>query len=553
MTDAASALRTAPEAPVLNSTIRAQLAHRTIRSYTDEPVSPEVMETLLEVARHSATSSFQQQVTIIRVTDPALREELREVSGQPYVGGTIGELLVFVVDLHRNAVLRERAGASLEPLERTTLFLQGVEDVVIAAQNVVVAAESLGLGTTYLGSIGTDPRRVIAALGLPERTYPLLGLLVGHPGQEPRIWRRTRRRSRSMTTPSSSTTTCATPAAAWTPSPPRSRVPWARAGPRPFRWRRSSTSSGSASTRPGGASMTVSTTHDGRSLPALEAFDFPVGLVLTGDGQVLAEAGETDEVFPFASVTKPIVAWSALVAVDRGLLSLDDPATPASSGDGGGAGGSDDGGARAGHQVALPGATMRHLLSHSSGIAFDSDAVLAPPARRRVYSNRGIEILGERLVEATGTPLEEWVETTVLEPLGMASVSMPGSPAYSGQGSAGDLSLFARELAAPTLVSPSLARQACDVVLPELDGVLPGYGRQSPNDFGLGVEIRGSKHPHWTGAGNSPQTFGHFGQAGSFIWVDPVAGRQAVFLGARPFGRTHVEAWPALSDQLLAL
>ena len=295
--------------------------------------------------------------------------------------------------------------------------------------------------------------------------------------------------------------------------------------------------------------MTVSTTRDGRSLPALEAFDFPVGLVLTGGGQVLAEAGETDEVFPFASVTKPIVAWSALVAVDRGLLRLDDPATPASSG----AGGSDDGGARADHQVALPGATIRHLLSHSSGVAFDSDAVLAPPARRRVYSNRGIEILGQRLVEATGTPLEEWVETTVLEPLGMASMSVPGSPAYSGQGSAGDLSLFARELAAPTLVSPSLARRACAVVFPGLDGVLPGYGRQSPNDFGLGVEIRGSKHPHWTGSGNSPQTFGHFGQAGSFIWVDPVAGRQAVFLGARPFGRPHVEAWPALSDQLLAL
>lgn len=305
--------------------------------------------------------------------------------------------------------------------------------------------------------------------------------------------------------------------------------------------------------------MTVSTTHDGRPLPALESFDFPVGLVLSGGGQVLAEAGETDEVFPFASVTKPIVAWSALVAVDRGLLSLDDPATPTSGGDDGvalgdraGDGGSGDG-AGTGRQVVLPGATIRHLLSHSSGVAFDSDAVLAPPARRRVYSNRGIEILGQRLVEATGVPLEEWVETTVLEPLGMASVSVPGSPAYSGQGSAEDLSLFARELAAPTLVSPSLARQACAVVFPGLDGVLPGYGRQSPNDFGLGVEIRGAKHPHWTGAGNSPQTFGHFGQAGSLIWVDPVAGRQAVFLGARPFGRTHVAAWPALNDQLLAL
>ena len=97
----------------------------------------------------------------------------------------LGELLVFVVDLYRNAFLRERAGVDLEPLERTTLFLQGVEDAVIAAQNVVVAAESLGLGTTYLGSILTDVRSVIAALGLPERTFPLLGLLVGHRAQEP--------------------------------------------------------------------------------------------------------------------------------------------------------------------------------------------------------------------------------------------------------------------------------------------------------------------------------------------------------------------------------
>ena len=89
--------------------------------------------------------------------------------------------------------------------------------------------------------------------------------------------------------------------------------------------------------------------------------------------------------------------------------------------------------------------------------------------------------------------------------------------------------------------------------LPGLDGVLPGYGRQRPNDFGLGVEIRGRKAPHWTGSGNSPATFGHFGQSGSFIWVDPVAGRQAVFLGAEPFGRAHAAAWPALNDQILAL
>ena len=271
------------------------------------------------------------------------------------------------------------------------------------------------------------------------------------------------------------------------------------------------------------------------ALPAMADFPFPTALVVTGapapDGGVLHESGDVDEIFSFASVTKPIVAWSALVAVDRGLLDLDAPVGA----------------------PAPDGATIGHLLSHSSGIAADSDERLASPGTRRIYSNRGIEILGQRLQEATGTPLETWVETTVLEPLGMASVLIPGSPAHSGEGSARDLSLFARELASLRLVSPALAERACAPVLPELDGVLPGYGRQVPNPFGLGVEVRGAKSPHWTGKGNSPQTFGHFGQSGSFMWVDPVAERQAVFLGAEPFGQVHRKTWPALGDQILAL
>ena len=278
---------------------------------------------------------------------------------------------------------------------------------------------------------------------------------------------------------------------------------------------------------------------DASVLPALADFPFPTALVVTGtvtgspvtDIGVLHEVGDVDEIFPLASVTKPIVAWSALVAVDRGLLDLEAPAGP----------------------PAPDGATIAHLLSHSSGIAVDSDERLAAPGTRRIYSNRGIEILGERLEEVTGTPLETWVETTVLEPLGMASVLIPGSPAHSGEGSARDLSLFARELASPRLVSPALAERACAPVLPELDGVLPGYGRQVPNPFGLGVEVRGAKSPHWTGKGNSPQTFGHFGQSGSFMWVDPVAERQAVFLGAEPFGQVHRKTWPTLGDQILAL
>ena len=304
----------------------------------------------------------------------------------------------------------------------------------------------------------------------------------------------------------------------------------------------------------GGAALTA--------LPALAQFNFPVAMIaseLTADGRVrtLVEAGRIDEVFPFASVTKPIVAWSALVAVERGLLDLEAPAGAGTAHGAAGAGTAHSAaGAGTAHSAAgamLPGATVRHLLAHASGIAFDSDAVLAAPGTRRIYSNRGIEILGERLQEATATPLERWVETTVLEPLGMSSVLVPGSPAHSGEGTARDLAVFAGELAAPRLISASLAAEATSVVFPGLDGVLPGYGRQAPNDFGLGVEVRGHKHPHWTGRASSLATFGHFGQSGSFIWVDPEARRQAVFLGERRFAAVHKDAWPDLCDQILAL
>ena len=177
-----------PEAGlVTNSTIEAQLDHRSFRAYTDEPVGEDVVATLLEVARHGATSGFHQFVTIIRVQDPKVREAVYQSSGQPYVGGDRGELFVFVVDLSRNARVRREAGESLTILGKSTLFLVGVEDTMISAQNVVVAAESLGLGTVLLGSIGADPEALIEALNLPDYTFPLLGLLVGHPAQSPQL------------------------------------------------------------------------------------------------------------------------------------------------------------------------------------------------------------------------------------------------------------------------------------------------------------------------------------------------------------------------------
>ncbi|WP_235827142.1 NADPH-dependent oxidoreductase [Actinomyces culturomici] len=172
-------------APIENPTIAAQMGHRTIRAFTEEPLNADELTTLFEVARHTASSSFLQQTTIIRVTDPEVREQLHLASGQPYVGGDRGELLVFVADQYRNSRIRAEAGVDDAPLRTANLFVTAVHDALLAAQNVVVAAESMGLGTCYLGSILADPRRVIDALALPELTFPIVGLLIGHPAQSP--------------------------------------------------------------------------------------------------------------------------------------------------------------------------------------------------------------------------------------------------------------------------------------------------------------------------------------------------------------------------------
>ena len=253
------------------------------------------------------------------------------------------------------------------------------------------------------------------------------------------------------------------------------------------------------------------------------------GAVAVTDGRVtIAETGPTNDVRPWASVTKLVTALATLVAVEEGSIELDAPAGP-------------------------PGATVRHLLAHASGIAPDGDAVLAGPGRRRIYSNRGFELLGAAIEPATGMPWSDYVTAAVLDPLGMTGSEVVGSPAAGGRGPLRDLVLLARELLAPRLVSPATLASATTVVFPGLDGVLPGYGRQQPNDWGLGFELRDGKHPHWTGTTNSPATFGHYGRSGSFLWVDPDAGVACVCLGGQPWGPWAEQAWPPLSDAVLAL
>lgn len=177
--------RKVPEVGLSNPTIDLLCAHRTIRKFEDTRLATYERDALIDLARRAPTSSFRQQFSIIHVTDVAKRDALAEVAQQPYVGSSKGDLFMFVVDLYRNARIREEAGVDIAPLQRTNLFLAAMEDTVLAAHNMKIGAESMGLATVYLGSLLRNPARTIELLEMPRMTFPILGLLVGRPLQDP--------------------------------------------------------------------------------------------------------------------------------------------------------------------------------------------------------------------------------------------------------------------------------------------------------------------------------------------------------------------------------
>ncbi|MGW6694844.1 serine hydrolase domain-containing protein [Rhodococcus sp. NPDC054953] len=266
-------------------------------------------------------------------------------------------------------------------------------------------------------------------------------------------------------------------------------------------------------------------------MPSLAAIDtWPVehaAAAAVGPGGVLDTAGDQDRVFALASVTKPLVAYGVLVAVEEGAIDLDQPAGP-------------------------PGATVRHLLAHTSGLAFGDRTVQAEPGTKRIYSSAGFEVLADLVAAETAIAFPEYLRQAVFEPLGMTGSALDGSAGHGASASTADLTRFAQELLRPRLVAPSTLGDATTLHYPDLRGLLPGYGMQRPNDWGLGFEIRDGKAPHWTGATNSPATFGHFGQSGTFLWVDPTRALACVALTDRAFGDWAKEAWPPLSDAVLA-
>lgn len=255
--------------------------------------------------------------------------------------------------------------------------------------------------------------------------------------------------------------------------------------------------------------------------------DHVAAAVIAPEKSLNATYGDTGRMFPLASVTKLLVAQAVLVAVEEGAVELDDPAGP-------------------------PGATIAHLLAHASGLAFETRDAVAEPGTERIYSSAGYEVLAEAVEDATEFGFGAYLRESVAVPLGMTATTLDGPAGHGATSTVDDLALFTADLLTPRLLSPQTAAGARSVHFPGIDGFVPGYGKFKPNDWGLGPELKGAKSRHWTAKSHSPATFGHFGQSGTYLWVDPVRRAGAVVLTDRPFGAWAKPLWSDFNQSILA-
>jgi CubicO group peptidase (beta-lactamase class C family) len=262
-----------------------------------------------------------------------------------------------------------------------------------------------------------------------------------------------------------------------------------------------------------------------QALRQIEGWPVPFAAagVVTPDGRVQTH-GDSRRSVRLASVSKPVAALATLVAAEEGVVDLDEPVGP-------------------------PGSTVRHLLAHASGLPFEGSEPIAPPGRRRIYSNEGFRALAAHVEAQAEMPFADYVRAAVCEPLGIG-LDPSGDPAAGMHASLDDVLVVARDLLRPTLLAEETLAEMRTVQFPGLSGVLPDYGRFDPLDWGLGVQIATSE-PTWMGARASRRAFGHFGGSGTFLWIDPEPSVACAVLTDREFGDWAKEAWPALSDAVL--
>lgn len=167
-----------------NEVIAALLDHRSVRAYKPDPVPAGTLETMVAAAQSAATSSNMQWTTVIAVSDPEKKKVLAEIAGNQKHIEQCPLYLCWVADMTRNGLISTEQKVAFETLPWLETFLVACIDVALAAQNAVVAAESIGLSTVYIGAMRNDPERVAKLLGLPQQSFVVFGLCVGYAAEK---------------------------------------------------------------------------------------------------------------------------------------------------------------------------------------------------------------------------------------------------------------------------------------------------------------------------------------------------------------------------------
>jgi CubicO group peptidase (beta-lactamase class C family) len=238
----------------------------------------------------------------------------------------------------------------------------------------------------------------------------------------------------------------------------------------------------------------------------------------------VGEYGDVSAVRPWASVSKMAVAMAFGVEMDWGLHAYTEMVGPR-------------------------GANFANLFSHSSGLGLEEGDPVVPVGTKRVYSNYGVDYAVAKIV-GENSPAE-WLEDRVFSPLGMASSALGARPAAGVSGSTEDMEKLAIAWLRPDALAASTRDRMIRPYLPELAGIVPGFGRFTPCPWGMGPEIRGDKS-HWMGDW-LPTSFGHFGMSGSLMLMNVDEGIGVVATTTEDFGPWAVALWPAWTSAVRSL
>jgi len=169
-----------PAAGPWNEVIATMLDHRSVRGYKPDPLPAGALETLIAAAQSAATSSNMQWWSAIAITDPAKKKVLAEIAGNQKHIEQCPLFICWVADMARNQRVSDATKTDFETMPWLETFMVACIDAALAAQNAVVAAQSIGLGTVYIGAMRNDPIKVAELLGLPPQSFVVFGLCVGH-------------------------------------------------------------------------------------------------------------------------------------------------------------------------------------------------------------------------------------------------------------------------------------------------------------------------------------------------------------------------------------